>query len=312
MNREAVRVSFSQQVKKEIMSRDLPRGCCAVAAAYAVACFGRYFDAKGIVLHTELSAVAHYCKKVLARAGIEARITEKGKEGTSLYELSVKDGEQVRRMLKLFGHSGEETALRLIGRNFCCDRCVAAFTATAFLCCGTMTNPEREYNLEFLSNRFHLLKDFDALLCAQGFSPKRTQRKGTNVLYFKASGQIEDILTYMGASNATLELINLKVYKDFRNKANRITNCETANIEKTVNANQNTLRAIAFLREHGALDALPEALREAAALRTEYPDISLKELSEKFDPPLSKSGLSHRLKKLEQTARRLREREANA
>lgn len=304
-------MSFSQQVKKEIMSRDLPRGCCAVAAAYAVACFGRYFDAKGIVLHTELSTVAHYCKRVLARAGIEARVTEKGKEGTSLYELSVKEDAQVRRMLKLFGHTGEETTLRLNGRNFCCDRCVAAFTATAFLCCGTMTNPEREYNLEFLSNRFHLLKDFDALLCAQGFSPKRTQRKGTNVLYFKASGQIEDILTYMGASNATLELINLKVYKDFRNKANRITNCETANIGKTVNANQNSLRAIALLKERGALDALPEALREAAELRTRYPDVSLKELAEKFDPPLSKSGLSHRLKKLEQTAQRLREREAN-
>ena len=304
-------MTFSQQVKREILSRELPRGCCAVAAAYAVACFGRYFDEKGLVLHTELAAVAQYCRKVLGRAGIEAQIVEKGREGTVLYEVSVKEPEQVRHMLELFGHTGTEPALRINGKNFSCDRCVASFTATAFLCCGTMTNPEREYNLEFLSNRYHLLKDFGALLCAHGFSPKQTQRKGTNVLYFKASGQIEDILTFMGASNATLELINLKVYKDFRNKANRITNCETANIEKTVNANQNTLRAIAFLKAEDALDSLPETLREAAALRSEYPDISLKELAEKFDPPLSKSGLSHRLKKLEQTAARLRERKQN-
>lgn len=305
-------MSFSQQVKREIMSRELPRGCCAVAAAYAVACFGRYFDTKGLVLHTELPAVAQYCRKVLGRAGIEAQITEKGREGTVLYELSVKEESQVRRMLELFGHTGAEPSLRINGQNFKCDRCVASFAATAYLCCGTMTNPEREYNLEFLSNRYHLLKDFGALLCAHGFSPKQTQRKGTNVLYFKASGQIEDILTFMGASNATLELINLKVYKDFRNKANRITNCETANIEKTVNANQNTLRAIAFLEAEQALETLPEPLAVAARLRQQYPDFSLKELSEKFDPPLSKSGLSHRMKKLEQMAQRLRERKENA
>lgn len=305
-------MSFSQQVKREIMSRELPRGCCAVAAAYAVACFGRYFDTKGLVLHTELPAVAQYCRKVLGRAGIEAQITEKGREGTVLYELSVKEESQVHRMLELFGHTGAEPSLRINGQNFKCDRCVVSFAATAYLCCGTMTNPEREYNLEFLSNRYHLLKDFGALLCAHGFSPKQTQRKGTNVLYFKASGQIEDILTFMGASNATLELINLKVYKDFRNKANRITNCETANIEKTVNANQNTLRAIAFLEAEQALETLPESLAVAARLRQQYPDLSLKELSEKFDPPLSKSGLSHRMKKLEQMAQRLRERKENA
>lgn len=305
-------MSFSQQVKKEIMSRELPRGCCAVAAAYAVACFGKYFDEKGLVLHTEQLSVAQYCKKVLARAGITARISERGKEGAVMYELFVKAPRQVTAMLEEFGHSGTETALRINGSNFHCDRCVAAFTATAFLCCGTMTNPEKEYNLEFLSNRYHLLKDFDALLCARGFSPKRTQRKGINVLYFKASGQIEDILTYMGASNATLELINLKVYKDFRNRANRITNCETANIGKTVDANQNTLRAIAALEKMGALDSLAQPLREAAALRKKYPDASLKELCGKFDPPLSKSGLSHRLKKLEQTAARLSERNENA
>ena len=93
---------------------------------------------------------------------------------------------------------------------------------------------------------------------------------------------------------------------------NRFTNCETANIEKTVNANQNTLRAIAFLEAEQALETLPEPLAVAARLRQQYPDLSLKELSEKFDPPLSKSGLSHRMKKLEQMAQRLRERKENA
>ena len=141
-----------------------------------------------------------------------------------------------------------------------------------------------------------------------GFSPKYVVRKGAHVVYFKASEQIEDLLTFMGAQNAALEIMNLKVFKDFRNKANRITNCETANIDKTVAASSTTLRAIALLRGRHALDTLPDSLREAARLREENPDLALKELAALFDPPLSKSGLSHRMKKLEELARAIEER----
>lgn len=126
-------------------------------------------------------------------------------------------------MLALFGHTGEEPSLRINSRNFTCEHCVSAFVAAAFLCCGTITNPQREYNLEFLSVRYNLILDFEALLLGHGFAPKHTRRKGSNVLYLKASEQIEDLLTFMGASGAALEIMNLKVYKDFRNKANRIT-----------------------------------------------------------------------------------------
>jgi hypothetical protein len=210
--------------------------------------------------------------------------------------------------LQQFGHTGSEPSLRINSQNFVCEHCVGAFVASAFLCSGTITNPEKEYNLEFLSGRYQLMRDFSALLMGHGFAPKLTRRKGCNVLYFKASEQIEDMLTFMGASGAALQIMNLKVYKDFRNKANRITNCETANIDKTVAASSQTLEAIAFLREQGALDALPEPLRQAAAMREEYPDLSLKELAQQFSPPLSKSGLSHRMKKLEQLAKEQKER----
>ena len=105
--------------------------------------------------------------------------------------------------------------------------------------------------------------------------------------------------------------MNLKVYKDFRNKANRITNCETANIDKTVSASGQTLEAIAYLKKRGAFETLPAPLREAAALREQNPDLSLKELAGLVRPPLSKSGLSHRMKKLEQTAESLKERTRN-
>lgn len=301
-------MSFSQQVKKEILARDLPKNCCAVAAAYGIACFGKYFDAHGVVLHTEQSAVAQYAKRLFARVGIEGKVYVKGKEDSRIYEFAVKEPAQVDKMLALFGHDGREPALRINSKNFFCDHCVNSFTAAAFLCCGTMTNPEREYNLEFLTGRYNLAQDFSALLTGWGFSPKYVVRKGAHVVYFKASEQIEDLLTFMGAQNAALEIMNLKVFKDFRNKANRITNCETANIDKTVAASSTTLRAIALLRGRHALDTLPDSLREAARLREENPDLALKELAALFDPPLSKSGLSHRMKKLEELARAIEER----
>ncbi|MEG2842216.1 MAG: DNA-binding protein WhiA [Ruthenibacterium sp.] len=305
-------MSFSQQVKKEIISRDLPKSCCAVAAAYAVACFGKYFDTRGIVLHTEQLSIAQYAKKLLDRVGVFGTVTVKGKEDGSLYEFAVKEKAEVAKMLALFDYCDTDTNLRINSAHFKCEHCVTAFVSTAFLCCGTMTDPKQEYNLEFLSARYHLMKDFEALLMSRDFSPRHTQRKGANVLYLKASEQIEDLLTFMGASGAALEIMNLKVYKDFRNKANRITNCETANIDKTVAANSATLQAILLLKKKNAFDALPEMLQNVANLRTENPDLSLKDLAQLWSPPLSKSGLSHRLKKIEQSANAMMERANNA
>lgn len=304
-------MSFSQEVKKEILTHEVPKGCCAIASAYAVACFGKYFDTHGIVLHTELESAALYAKRVMHRVGIVGEVSKRGKEDSALFEFSVKEDREVEKMLFLFGHTGKEATLRINSINFMCDNCVSAFVSTAFLCCGTMTNPELEYHLEFLSNRYNLMKDFEALLQGHGFAPRHTQRKGSNVLYLKASEQIEDLLTYMGASGAALEIMNTKVYKDFRNKANRITNCETANIDKTVMANQTTIQAIEYLRKHGAFETLPPPLQDAADMRVAYPDLSLKELSILFVPMLSKSGLAHRMKKLETLAQDMRKGKTN-
>lgn len=300
-------MSFSQNVKKEILARELDGDCCA-AAAYGFACFGKVFGAQGAAFYTEQPAVARYAKKAFARAGVIGKIRPKSTAESGAWEFSVRDPEEVRRMLTLFGHTGDEPNLRINDRNLTSERCVSAFAAAAFLCSGTITNPQREYNLEFISPRYHLILDLEALLMGRGFAPKHIRRKGSNVLYFKASEQIEDMLTFMGASGAALEIMNLKVYKDFRNKANRITNCETANIDKTVSASGQTLEAIRYLKQHGAFDTLPQPLRETALLREAYPDLPLKELSQRFEPPISKSGLSHRMKKLEQTAELLRER----
>ncbi len=303
-------MSFANDVKNEITSKELPKKqCCRVAAAYGIACFGKYFDERGIVLHTENDAVAQYAKKIMEGIEVKGAIEKKGKDSKVLYEFSVKQKHEVAQILKTLHSTHMQTTLKINSDNFECESCVNAFVSSAFLCCGTMTNPEKDYNLEFVTNKYTVLNDLRILLMGHNFTPHLVQRKGLNVLYLKSSEQIEDLLTFMGASKGALLVMDLKIYKDLRNKANRITNCETANIDKTVAANEAALGAIYYLEQHSALTNLSDDLKNTALLRKENPSLSLKELAGEFSPPISKSGLAHRLKKLVQLAEDMKMRE---
>jgi DNA-binding protein WhiA len=136
-----------------------------------------------------------------------------------------------------------------------------------------------------------------------GFTFKSSVRKGSYVLYVKDSGVIEDVITYMGASRFTLELMDIKIIKDLRNNINRKTNCETANIEKTITASAAQIRDIKYLKKTLGLALLPEELKEIALLRLKYPESSLSELGQMLKPPLSRSGVSHRLRRLSAMAK---------
>lgn len=301
--------SFSGNVKLEISRQPIKAPCCIQAACYGIACFGRYFDTRGIVLHTENAFIARWAKAQYAAAGIKGRIYVKGKQDNPTYEFAVKDPFEIEKMLAAFGHTGDEIALRIHTENLECAGCFAHFAAAAFLCCGTMVDPLRGYSLEFVSSRYSLLHDFQQLLQQQGFLFTQTARKGVNVLYTKASTQIEDLLTFMGASSSSLEIMNTKVYKDIRNKVNRITNCETANIDKTVEATRQVLQAIALLEQAGLLATLPAKVQQAAALRREHPDYSLAELVQLSEVPTSKTTLSRQLSVIKQKAAELRQKQ---
>ena len=162
----------------------------------------------------------------------------------------------------------------------------------SFLCSGTVIDPQKEYNLEFLTSRTNLARDFEALLAEHEFAPHRTRRNGVNLIYVKTGANVERLLSFMGAGNAAEEMHAQKAFKQVRNQTNRQTNCDTANLGKTARANAQTLKAIRFLEEQNALSTLPEVLQEAAAKRMQYPDLSLTALCGCFEPPVSKSGLS--------------------
>lgn len=298
-------VSFSQDVKNEILRRKITRPCCALAAAYAVACFGKYFDDRGIVLQTESEGTATFALKIFGRCGVTGDILRKERPAGPVFEFSIKEPGEVRKMLTLFGHTGREPTLRINPGCFKCQSCVSSFISTAFLCCGTATDPEKEYNLEFLSTRYNLSQQLEALLAEHEFHPHRALRKGANTVYIKASDHIEDLLTFMGAGGAAMRIMEQRMYNDMRNKTNRLSNCETANLGKSVQAAVQVQLAIRALLAADALETLPDNLQQTARLRMEYPDLTLAKLAEKFDPPVSKAGLSHRFKRIQEAAQRI-------
>lgn len=298
-------MSFSQEVKNEIVRRRPPRPCCAAAAAYAVACFGKYFDARGVVLQTESEATADFARRVYGRCGIAGTITRKERPAGPVFEFSVKEPAQVQKLLALFGRTGSEPAVRIDPAMLKCQGCVQAFVGTAFLCCGTANDPDKGYSVEFATARGPLSRQLEGLLAEQELHPHRTRRRGVNIVYVKAGDQIEDLLTFMGAGGAAMQVMDRRAYRGVRNKTNRLSNCETANLGKSVQAAVQVQRAIRALQAADALGTLPPPLQTAARLRMQYPGLTLAELAQKFDPPVSKAGLSHRFKRIQELAARL-------
>ncbi|MBQ2613736.1 MAG: DNA-binding protein WhiA [Clostridia bacterium] len=178
------------------------------------------------------------------------------------------------------------------------DCCQRALVRGAFLSGGTVIDPRKNYNLELVTPYAALSGDLLNLLREIGFPFKQVVRKGKYVLYLKNSESISDFLSYMGAFQAQMELLNIKIEKEIRNDFNRAANSETANIEKTINAAVMQIQAIDRL----PLEELPDELREVAMLRLKHKDKSLSELGKLMNPPLSKSGVNHRMKKLLQMA----------
>lgn len=189
------------------------------------------------------------------------------------------------------------------------NECIKAFIRGLFLGGGSISNPEKNYHLEFVTNNREFAISLQDLINSLGFNSKIVLRKSNYVVYLKESEQISDLLSIIGAHNALLSLQNTKIVKEMRNNVNRIVNCETANLSKTVNAAVKQIENIRYIRDTVGMSYLPDNLREIAELRVEYEDLSLKELGEMLTPNISKSGVNHRLRKIQEIADRLRKRD---
>ena len=175
-----------------------------------------------------------------------------------------------------------------------------------FLGAGTISHPEKGYHMEIVCNSSTLANDLKRLINSFGLRSKVTTRKNNYVVYLKESEQISDFLALLGANKHVMEFENVRIVKELRNKTNRIVNCESANLDKTINSASRQIETIRLIESKGGLACLPEKLREIAVLRLENPDSSLTELGQMLDPPLKKSGVSHRFRKIEEIAERFR------
>lgn len=185
----------------------------------------------------------------------------------------------------------------------CCRR---AFLRGAFLCVGSISDPKKAYHLEFVCAGESQARQLQQIIQEFGIEAKIVIRKKYHVVYIKEGAGIVDLLNVMGAHVSLMNLENLRILKEVRNSVNRRVNCETANISKTVKAANRQIEDILYLRDHHGLEKLPPALRRMAEVRLEYPDAPLKELGEYLEPPVGKSGVNHRLRKLSELAEQVR------
>ena len=209
--------SFASRAREEIAARSIQKDCCVRAAAYGIACFAKYFDARGLVVQTEQQETVQAAQQLFARCGVQGEILQKQRPSGVLYEFNIRAPEQVARMHELFGTTGSETSLQIDPRLIRCQTCVSAYIGAAFLCSGTVIDPQKEYNLEFLTSRTNLARDFEALLAEHEFAPHRTRRNGVNLIYVKTGANVERLLSFMGAVNAAeydFAVLDKSVYID--------------------------------------------------------------------------------------------------
>ncbi len=310
-------MSFSSDTKLEIIKNEISKECCATSELLAIVCFGGTVVKKeaGYVLqiNTENAKIARRMYNLIKFIfNINAKINVYKKTvKTSTYTVLVDDEKHIKQILVRFNliekNDSIDTFLSFKISDKLVDRicCKKSFIKGAFLMSGSVNNPEKNYHLEFVTHRFNITNDFTKILSDMDLEPKSIIRKSNYVLYFKSSEMISDVLTVIGAVNAVWDIQNIKIVKEIRNNSNRVYNFEDANMNKTIDASTKQRMSIEKIRDAGKMDDLPPTLKEIALLRLENSECSLKELGEMLTPPISKSGVNHRLRKLQEIAERL-------
>lgn len=302
-------MSFAADTKNEMCKSIPQRSCCRKAECYGLLLFGRSFSRASVSMVTENAAVAHRLAQLAAQVAgaiVDLRSTlSRRKQNRSTFAVTIEGDDQRERLLDVFGHMPGEISLRVHRQNLQCEDCLRGVLRGAFLSCGTVTDPNKEYHLEFAVPYSNLAKDLLVLLQESGIpnlQPGLSNRRGSFVVYIKGMEQMTDLLTYLGAPSAAMELMQVKMLREVRNQVNRRTNFETANLDKTASAAARQLLAIQRIAETTGLGDLPEELQELAELRMNSPDLSLRELGEALSQPLSRSGVNHRLQRIVELA----------
>ena len=303
-------MSFSNDVRKEIYSSISDKNQ-RYACLYGMLLFSRCFDRRKICFQTESSISADTFSELFTKVFKVTPVYRKNerKSGSVLYTYETEDRELIDLIFAKY-RIKDETA-RSIDSEVITTSSLGVFTAGIFLACGSVNDPQKEYHLEFSVPEESLADGLISLLGDIGVKARTMVRRGQFIVYIKGSESIEDTLTFIGAQQCTLEIMNVKIYKDMRNKVNRIANCDSANIDKVVNAAMKQIEDIALIARVSGLDSLTPELREVAELRLENSGMSLSEIGESLSEPISRSGVNHRFQKLAKIADEIRKRGQN-
>lgn len=288
-------MSFSREVKEELAGHISSARHCRMAELAAMMSFAGQYGRDSRGLYTVGFQIEN--EDVLRKGFTLLEKTYNIEKNVGLTE------EEMQGFYRDLGDLRGETDARFLERS-CCRR---AFLRGAFLCAGSISDPEKGYHLEFVCTEETKARQLRQVIQGFDIEAKIVPRKKYHVVYIKEGAGIVDLLNVMGAHVALMNLENLRILKEMRNSINRRVNCETANITKTVNAANRQIVDILFLRDHYGLQKLPPALREMAQVRLEYPDAPLKELGELLEPPVGKSGVNHRLRKLSELAEKVQD-----
>lgn len=297
--------SFAGKVKNELCRTPAQRLCCARAEAYGVLLYGNTFSPTEVRLITESADFAARLPRLFQRAfGLKFDRLPEEERGKLIFGIT--DRSKLDRIINQLGYDPRQNLVLHVNFGLLEDECCrTAFLRGAFLAGGSVTDPEKRYHLELDTGHAQASREVAALLTEMGFLPHSVRRGGSSVIYFKQSEHIEDLLTTIGAPAAAMDIMTAKVDKEIRNGANRAMNCDMANVNKTIDAALEQKNAIQRLQENGRLERLPEKLRQTALLRLQYPEMSLSQLAEKCDPPVTKSCMNHRMRKLLEEAKKL-------
>lgn len=281
-------MSFCTDVKNELCRNeqdDIQRSYTAKGAAFAM---------NGGVFQTGNRKTAEYLSRLLDSSGckIKYEITPEKEKSRTSYAITLSDGNFTREL-----------------PDCSSDAHFGAFLRGVFLVCGFASDPKKEYQLEFFLRDPEKTRRLSEMIAEHGMSARVSSRRGGSFLYIKDSEKIADMLTFMGAMVMSMTLMNVKIYKELRNNINRTVNFEAANLDKTAAAAQKQTDDINFIISEKGIGYLPDELRDTAKLRLESIELSLTDIGKRLDPPVSRSGVFRRLKKISRLADELRGKE---
>lgn len=291
--------SYSKRVKNRLLNIGALGIYEAVAQLLGITLFSAGIDFDKIKLSCESRATALCFVKLLFKIlGIEPKIVR----DNVYYNIIIDDKKTVKEiliLLKLIDNEDDKLIRMRISPSLIeTDSCKSAFLRGAFLGGGTIVDPRKNYSVEFVTHYLGLSKEFLAALEDMGLSCGSTVRNSKYVIYSKSSGKIADLLIAMGDEYSAEEVIKIKEERELRNGLNRAVNSETANIDKVISASIRHLQAIDIIDSSIGLENIPKELRDTAYARLNYKDLSLEELGKKLNPPISKSGVNHRMRKI--------------